>query len=117
LGEIQGGKVSFPKIADAPARLEWGAVQWYATSLVVAVATLTTVLAQSSQGVGASPWMVAALAGVAFLAERQSVHVTANLQTSVSALPILFAAVVFGPYAAMIVAGCALLTDFCRPRL
>jgi putative nucleotidyltransferase with HDIG domain len=49
------------------------------------------------------------------LAERQSVHIAAHLQMSVSALPILFAAIAFGPYAAMIVAGAALLTDFGTP--
>jgi putative nucleotidyltransferase with HDIG domain len=98
-----------------PRRIEWGIVQWYATALVAAVLVLTVVVAKTAGELGGAPWIVAALAAVAYLAERQSVHVLWNLQTSVSALPILFAAVVFGPLTAMIVAACALLTDFCRP--
>ncbi len=97
-------------------RPEWGRIQWYAATLVLAVLSLALAISQTSaSGLGTSPWVVAALAAVAFLAERQSVFIAANLQMSVSALPILFAAVAFGPYAAMIVAGCALLTDFGQP--
>lgn len=105
----------FPANPRLATRFEWGVLQWYATALVLAVAILTVALAADSHGLGAPLWMVGVLAVVAFLAERQSVHLLANLQTSVSALPILFAAVVFGPYAAMIVAGCALLTDLGAP--
>jgi uncharacterized membrane protein len=105
----------FPASPRLARRIEWGVLQWYAAGLVLAVASLTLALAAESHGLGAPLWMVGVLAAVAFLAERQSVHLLANLQTSVSALPILFAAVVFGPYAAMIVAGCALLTDFGAP--
>ena len=68
-------------------------------------------LATHGTSFGASAWAVAALAGVAFLAERQSVHIAAHLQMSVSALPILFAAIAFGPFPAMLVAAAALLTS------
>ena len=105
----------FPANPRLTTRIEWGLLQWYAAALVLAVALLSVALAADSHGLGAPLWMVGVLAAVAFLAERQSVHLLANLQTSVSALPILFAAVVFGPYAAMIVAGCALLTDLGAP--
>lgn len=60
-------------------------------------------------------WIVAGLAGVAFLAERQSVRVTSHTQMSVSVLPILFAAVLYGPVAGMVVGTCALLADFGAP--
>lgn len=96
-------------------RFAWGRIEWFATALVAAVGGLTLILIARSETLGGSAWILAALAGIAFLTERQSVHLTSNLQTSVSALPIIFAAVVFGPYAAMIVAGCGLLTDFGRP--
>ena len=58
---------------------------------------------------------VALLAAVAFLAERQSVAIGANTEMSISVLPILFAAVVFGPVAAMIVSACSLVGEFGRP--
>ncbi len=93
----------------------WGVLQWYAVTLVVAVGILTAGLVSAGVSLGGSAWAVLGLAGIAFLAERQSVHIAAHLQMSVSALPILFAAVVFGPYAAMMVAGAALLTDFGPP--
>jgi putative nucleotidyltransferase with HDIG domain len=60
-------------------------------------------------------WIVALLAGVAFLAERQCVSIGANTEMSISVLPILFAAVVFGPVAAMVVSSCSLLGEFARP--
>jgi putative nucleotidyltransferase with HDIG domain len=55
------------------------------------------------------------LAGVAFLAERQCVAIGANTEMSISVLPILFSAVVFGPVAAMIVGACSLIGEFQRP--
>jgi putative nucleotidyltransferase with HDIG domain len=55
------------------------------------------------------------LAAVAFLAERQPVRVTAHAEVTVSALPVLFAAVVYGPLAAMAVGALGLLGDLRRP--
>lgn len=109
--------MNFPSVARrAPRRrVVLGRIEWYAAGLVGASVALLAVIEHTSPGLGASPWLVFALAVVAFLAERQSVFIASNLQMSVSALPILFAAVVCGPYAAMIVAACALLTDFRRP--
>jgi putative nucleotidyltransferase with HDIG domain len=72
-------------------------------------------LVGNSFSLGGPVWIVASLAIVALLAERQSVYITANTQMSVSALPILFAAVVYGPLAAMAVAGVAHLGDVGRP--
>lgn len=101
--------------ATSDLRLHWGRMQWYATGLSASVLTLGIAVAAVEPGLGGSLWLIAVLAALAFLAERQSVFIAPNLQMSVGALPILFAAVVFGPYAAMIVAACALLTDFCTP--
>jgi putative nucleotidyltransferase with HDIG domain len=61
-------------------------------------------------------WVLAALCLVALVAERQSIRVTPYAQVSVSGLPLLFAAVVYGPFAAMLVGACAMLGDFGRPR-
>jgi putative nucleotidyltransferase with HDIG domain len=115
LGDIQGPFANFVRPRVSAVSWAWGPLQWYATALIGAVGLLSASLAMSPVGIGASPSAVAALAGVAYLAERQSVHIADHLQMSVSALPILFAAIAFGPYAAMIVAAAALLTDFRRP--
>jgi putative nucleotidyltransferase with HDIG domain len=93
----------------------WGRIEWYATALVIA----TGLLALGTMGAGGAPsgsaWGIAALSCVALIAERQSVQIGSHTQTSVSALPIVFAAVVYGPLAAMIVAAASLLFDFRSP--
>jgi putative nucleotidyltransferase with HDIG domain len=98
-----------------PLRFAWGRLQWYATGLALGVSFLAAGLAHSSFSLGGPLWIILALALVGLLAERQSVHITATTQMSVSALPILFAAVVYGPLAAMVVAGVAHLGDYGRP--
>ena len=50
-----------------------------------------------------SPWVVLGLGATAALAERGRVRLTRYLEESISLLPTLFAAVVFGPLAAMVV--------------
>jgi putative nucleotidyltransferase with HDIG domain len=62
-------------------------------------------------------WVIAALALMALLGERQSVRVATHTEMSVSVLPIVFAAVLFGPLGAMIVGACALVGDFQSPYL
>jgi putative nucleotidyltransferase with HDIG domain len=93
----------------------WGSLQWFATALVAAVLAVVGGLVVSGHSLGAPVWIIVALCAVALLAERQSVHITATTQMSVSALPILFAAVVYGPLAAMVVAASALVLDCTRP--
>jgi putative nucleotidyltransferase with HDIG domain len=93
----------------------WGGLQWYACALVLMAIALAAALVRTDPSLGAPLWIIIALCGVALLAERQSVHITATTQMSVSALPILFAAVVYGPLAAMAVAASALLLDYGQP--
>jgi putative nucleotidyltransferase with HDIG domain len=93
----------------------WGGLQWYAISLAFTAFALAATLLSKGHSLGAPIWIIAALCAVGLLAERQSVHITATTQMSVSALPILFAAVVYGPLAAMAVAASALLLDLGRP--
>jgi putative nucleotidyltransferase with HDIG domain len=63
----------------------------------------------------ASPWFVIALGFMGLVAERQVVQIAANMQMSVSVLPLLLAATLFGPLEAMLVAVVTLAGDFGRP--
>ena len=62
-------------------------------------------------------WQFIALAAVTSVAERQSVRVARNVETSVAFLPFVFTAVAFGPLAASLVGACANTLDFRRPYL
>ena len=66
-------------------------------------------------GLGAPIPALTALCLIALLAERQSVRVASHTEMSVSVLPILFSAVVYGPLDAMIVGAFALSGDFRPP--
>jgi putative nucleotidyltransferase with HDIG domain len=76
------------------------------------------VLASLHQGGPTLPpwWVLAGLVGIAALAERQSVAVTRNIETSVSFLPTVFTAVAFGPFAAAVVSAAASATDLRPPH-
>jgi len=80
---------------------------------LLAVGTAAALLAWGG-GIGNS-WMVAALALVAALAERGSVRMpsggAASIEQSISLLPTLFAAVLFGPLAAALVGAASMLGD------
>jgi putative nucleotidyltransferase with HDIG domain len=62
-------------------------------------------------------WATLALAAVAAFAERWSVKLSSRIvfEQSISLLPTLFAAVVFGPLSAMFVSATSMLGNFCRP--
>jgi putative nucleotidyltransferase with HDIG domain len=60
-------------------------------------------------------WTLLGLGAIAAVAERQSVPVTRNIETSVSFLPSVFTAVAFGPLAAAIVGAAASSTDVRPP--
>jgi putative nucleotidyltransferase with HDIG domain len=61
-----------------------------------------------------SPVAVGILALTALLAESQSVQLTPTFELSVGSLTIIFAAVLFGPLAAVVVGAAGLLIDFWR---
>ena len=85
-----------------------------------ALATLASGTAGYLFVTGASlgpPFVVIGLAAAAAFAERGSVRLSSTVEESISALPMLFAAVLFGPLAAMIVAAASMLGDFTRPYL
>jgi putative nucleotidyltransferase with HDIG domain len=58
-----------------------------------------------------NPWTIACLALVAVVAERASIRLSATLEISISLLPTLFAAVLYGPLAGMAVGAASNLLD------
>jgi putative nucleotidyltransferase with HDIG domain len=62
-------------------------------------------------------WQLGILAAVAVVAERQPVRITPNTEITVSVLPMLFAAVVYGPLDAIAVGALGLLADFRPPHI
>jgi putative nucleotidyltransferase with HDIG domain len=60
-------------------------------------------------------WALTLLALFALAAEQQPVRLSANSEVTVSMLPVLFAAVAFGPLAAMLVGALGLVGDLRRP--
>lgn len=100
---------------EALARRSWGPLEWWATGLVTATLGLIVLVLHVAPPFEHPVWMIGILAVAALLAERQPVRVSSNLEMTVSVLPVLLAAVVFGPLAAMAVAAVGLLGDFGRP--
>jgi len=61
-------------------------------------------------------WVVAVLAVVAAFAERGTVLLGKDTEQSISLVPTLFAAVLFGPLASMLVAAASMVGEFTRPE-
>ena len=91
------------------------ATKAFAGVLVTTVLLLVTALVDAGSSLEGSPVVLAILCVIALVAERQSVSISPSTQVSVSVLPLLFAAVVFGPAAAMVVGAFAMLADFGPP--
>jgi putative nucleotidyltransferase with HDIG domain len=91
------------------------ATKAFAGVLVAAALLLVTALVDAGSTLEGSPVVLGILCVIALVAERQSVAISPSAQVSVSVLPLLFAAVVFGPLAAMVVGSFAMLADFGPP--
>jgi putative nucleotidyltransferase with HDIG domain len=91
-------------------------LQVYIAGLTGAVALTATLLLLAHQPVG-TLWIVGVLALAAAVAERASVRLTSRTEESISLLPTLFAAVLFGPLAAMVVGAVSNLGDFRAPYM
>jgi putative nucleotidyltransferase with HDIG domain len=90
---------------------------WVYAALLAATAGGTLAwLVAAGGGVGSAA-IVTGLAIAAAVAERGSVRLSSTIEESISALPMLFAAVLFGPLAAFLVAAASMLGDFTRPYL
>jgi putative nucleotidyltransferase with HDIG domain len=96
-------------------RRDW-ALAAYGALLGVLLVGLTLVAIESNNLPSQGPlWPLAILAASAFLVERQSVRVTPRAEISVSFLPIVLAAVIYGPVAAICVSVASLLLEFRSP--
>jgi putative nucleotidyltransferase with HDIG domain len=94
---------------------EWALVV-YSGWLGVLFAALFTAVLQSGGGLADGPiWPLAVLGAFAFIAERQSVRLSQRAEISVSFLPIVLAAVIYGPVGAICVSVASLLLEFRRP--
>src|SRR5215210_733178 len=108
-------KLHFSKAAVAVGRLtRERAVAVYAAALALATVALAGGLVAAGVGTEAAVWELGLLAAAAFLTERQPVRISETTEITVSVLPILFAAVAFGPLDAMVVAAGGILGDFAR---
>ena len=111
LGEFQVGLRRFRPQSRAEVR-----IIVYATALTLGAGMLGAALLIADPITARGDILaIAILAAIAFLAERQPVRVTANAEVTVSALPVLFAAIVYGPLAAMAVGALGLIGDLGRP--
>jgi putative nucleotidyltransferase with HDIG domain len=90
----------------------------YAGFLTGAAGAMAIVLAGTTTLEG-SAWVVLLLAVVAAVAERGSVQMstTMDLEESISLLPTLFAAILIGPLAGLLVGAASMLGDFRTPYL
>src|SRR4051812_10720322 len=90
-------------------------VAWvfFVTALAVGTAAFLTVRG----GYLGNPPLVIALAVIAALAERQRIRLRKTLEESITLVPILFTAVTFGAFAALIVGSASYASHLRRPYL
>jgi putative nucleotidyltransferase with HDIG domain len=96
-------------------RRDWGLVAYTAwLTALFGLLLLAVVLDGPTSGPG-PVWPLLALAASALVAERQSVRLSPRAEVSVSFLPIVLAAVIYGPLAAICVSVASLLFHFRKP--
>src|SRR5207253_10308533 len=78
--------------------------------LCLGASALIVGLVLAGVGLG-NPAAVLPLAALALIAERQSIRLNSRTEVSISSLVFVFAAVVFGPLAGILVGGAGLLVD------
>jgi len=88
----------------------------YAVGLWVTAAAIVTAIGESGRPIG-NPLVIVLLAAVAAVAERGRIELRSRLSASIALVPTLFAAVLFGPLAAIIVAAASFVLEFRRPYL
>jgi putative nucleotidyltransferase with HDIG domain len=85
----------------------------YTVVLVIAASSAASALVASGDGLK-NPWVILILALAAAAAERGTVQIASRIEVSVGLLPTLFAAVVFGPLAAMSISAASMIGDLRR---
>ena len=88
----------------------------WVTALAVAAISLAAVLGVSGWGLG-KVGVVLGLAAVAAIAELSRVTLNDETEESISLIPTIFAAVLFGPLASMLVAAVSYSSHFRRPYM
>jgi putative nucleotidyltransferase with HDIG domain len=91
-------------------------LQAYVATLVVTALALSLVL-ELTHPLGGEVWAVIALIAVAALSERGRVQLSGTMESSIALLPVIFAAVVLGPLAALLVGAGSLLGDLRPPYM
>jgi putative nucleotidyltransferase with HDIG domain len=101
---------------DSPLKTaDWALIGYTASLVSLFLALATVALLGATVPTNGPMWPLAAFAVSAFLAERQSVRLTSRAAVSVSSLPIVLAAIIYGPFAAIVVSVASLLSDFRAP--
>lgn len=95
-------------------RRDW-CLAGYTGFLAASLAAFVAALLARERGGAVPLWPLAALALAAVIAERQSVRLSPRAEISVTALPIVLAAVIYGPVAAICVSVVSLLPSFKAP--
>jgi putative nucleotidyltransferase with HDIG domain len=88
----------------------------YVVALWGLLALMSAFLIETGRPLG-NLYVIVLLGAVAAVAERSRVELSSQLSESIVLVPTLFAAVLFGPLAAMIVAAASFLPEFRRPYL
>ena len=114
-GSIERWFQAFFGLESAPVGRDWALVGYTGWLVVLLLALTTAVLLSRAEPDATLTWPLAALAVSALIAEMQSVRLTSRASVSVSSLPIVLAAVIYGPLAAIIVSAASLLCDFRAP--
>jgi putative nucleotidyltransferase with HDIG domain len=88
----------------------------YLGVLIAVCAGLVVLGSRAGYGIG-EPWAVLILAGAAAVSVKQRVTIRKNTEASISLIPVLLAAVLFGPVAGMAVAAISNLGAFGAPYM
>jgi putative nucleotidyltransferase with HDIG domain len=119
-----GNAKNIPHLGDIQGRLrDLFAVAWqraepidrYAALLGLLTFTLLVGLFVVGERPHGPLWLIVVMALLALAAERQPVRINEGTEVTVSVLPILFAAVAFGPLTAVIVGAAGLVCQLRRP--
>ena len=108
---------SFFRLGKRATIQDWALAVYTACLAASFVSVVVLLLAHGSyRAMFGAWWPLAALAASALLAERQSVRLGPRAEISVSFVPVVLAAVIYGPLAAVLVSAASLILDFGRPH-